>query len=114
MAAAAGDTAFEAKLDEDNRNRRLGILIKHFEADERFYLDMKENFPIEEDYPQATVIVFVDKGTALGYNGSNRYSLVCMDANELHADIPRTLPPIENLGVWIRPGSCFHIESDED
>lgn len=114
MAAAAGDTAIEAKLREDNCNRRLEILIKHFETDERFYLDMKENFPVEEDHPEVTVIVFVDEGTALGYGGSNRYSLVCTDADEVHADIPRTLPPIENLSAWIRPGSCFDIESDED
>jgi hypothetical protein len=89
MASAIGDTAIEAKLDEDNCDRRLVILIKHFEADERFYLDVKENFPLEEDHPHATVIVFVDDRTALGYDSSNNYSLVCTDADEVHARIPQ-------------------------
>lgn len=104
IAAVGGE--IDDKLDDDDRNRRLEILINHFEAHESFYLEVKERFPCESDHPQASVLVFGDECTSLGYSlGGNHYALVCLNADEVHAIIARTLPRIENFDTWVLPGS---------
>jgi hypothetical protein len=129
--AAAGDDLdkiwkllrknLEDNTDEvEENNKRLGIIAHQLEAYESLYLDVRRACLDEEDYHEACIddgyypqhrILNYTTDHVLGYdNNRNTYQLLVSDTpDEIHADLKRTRPAIENFNTYMPAMNVFLI-----